>query len=236
MKRIVYQNQMDKGSTSCGDTTDYYIYLVPLIKKFNFKYGKCVSAYDTEYISGDALFGARDMIKTELLDLIQNYHVDADPNGSARSSVKIEILGRKLILNTFTCDLDKIINYLNRLYTFLNVSIENDQTVEVFGHGKLDVLDCHVVSAARKILQNSPIFTKELLREKIEYIYGVNGILKSNPTVFDDRFEMLEENGYFIRNNEGYSVSRKGETVGVFANFIETTVTIDEEELLNKAK
>lgn len=229
-KYLVYKNNFDKGG-GCSSESDLLRYLDLKINKFNHLYGKKIGFYGEESLEGEELTIAIDILTNELLDLVENYHKDADPNGLGRSALKVEILGRHLILDHFRCKIDQIIYSLNELLDFLKrTNIENGK-VEIFGLGDIDVLDSNIIWEIKKILKTNSICSLNDIKEAVEYIFHVDNIIEREPDVFFKRLEKLEKNGYIMKKENLLEVTDKGQVVDVWTNFIVKTITIDREKL-----
>ena len=231
MKYIVYKNNIDKGGGSCSFESELTVYLNSFIQKFNHRYNKNIGFFSEETLEGENLIIAKNIIESELTDLIENYHIDADPNGFGRSALKVEILGKERILDHFSCKLDQIIYSLNGLLGFFNRTIENSGQVEIYGLGHIDVLDCNLIWELKKIIRETGNCTVNELTKEIKYIFHIDGIIKRNPDVINERLKKLNKHNYLIISDNIIEVTKKGKVVDVWTNFIEKKVTIEKEEL-----
>ena len=231
MKHIVYRNNIDKGGGSCSSESELTVYLNSLIQKFNHRYKKNIGFFSEEILDGENLVIARNIIGSELKDLVENYHIDADPNGFGRSALKIDIFGKERILDHFSCKLDQIIYSLNGLLEFFNRTIENNGKVEIYGLGHFDVLDCNLIWELKRIIRETGHCTVNKLKKEIEYIFHIDGIIKRNPKIIEKRLKKLNKHNYLIISDNIIEVTKKGKVVDVWTNYIEKTVTIEKEEL-----
>ena len=230
-KYLVYKNNIDKGEGSCNSESDLLRFLDLKIQKFNHLYDKNIGFFGEETIEGEELTNAIKTLSDELLDLVENYHQDADPKGFGRSAMKVEVLGRNLILDHFRCKIDQIIYSLNGLVEFLKRTEKGNGRIEIYGLGDIDVLDCNIIWETKKILKTELFCDINSLKESVEYIFNVDNIIKRNPDVLAKRLEKLEKKGYLRIKDNQIKVSEKGEVVNVWTNFIVKTVTIDREKL-----
>ena len=231
MKYIVYKNNIDKGGGSCSSESELTVYLNPFIQKFNHRYNKNIGFFAEEVLQGENLIIAKEIIESELTDLIENYHIDADPNGFGRSALKVDILGEERILDHFSCKLDQIIYSLNGLLGFFNRTIENNGKVEIYGLGHIDVLDCNLIWELKKIIKETGHCKVKKLKKEIEYLFHIDGIIKRNPNVIDERLKKLNKHNFIIISDNMIELTKKGKVVDVWTNYIEKTVTIEKEEL-----
>lgn len=231
MKYLVYKNNFDKGGAFCSSNSELSTYLSSFIQKFNHKYNKKIGFYSTEELDGEHLVLAKDIVKKELIELIENYHIDADPNGFGRAAMKVEILGVERVLNHFNSEIDQIIYSLNGLFDFLNRTIINNGSVQIYGLGDVDVLDSNLVWELNNILKEKGTCTIEKLRSEIEYLFQVDGLIDNNPTIFNERIKALNEKGYLEISNDSLVLTEKGKVVNVWTNSLEKSIIIDKEEL-----
>ena len=230
-KRIVYKNNLDNGGGSCTSESDLAKYLDSFIQKFNHRFDKRIGFFDQEILEGECLKAAISILKDELIDLLDNYHLDADPNGFGRSAMKIEVLGKERILNHFGCKIDQIIYSLNGLIIFLSDTFEQGGQLKIFGLGDIDVLDCNLIWEAKKILKSKSQCTFKDLKTSVEYIFNVDNIIDREPDIFSQKLQKLEKDGYLMINENLINVTEKGMVVDVWTNFIVKSVAIDKEKL-----
>lgn len=231
MKYIVYKNNIDKGGGSCSFESDLTVYLNSFIQKFNHRYNKNIGFFSEETLEGESLIIAKNIIESELTDLIVNYHIDADPNGFGRSALKVEIFGEERILDHFSCKIDQTIYSLNSLLEFLNRTINNNGKVEIYGLGHIDVLDCNLIWELKRIIRETGNCPVKTLKKEIEYIFHIDGIIKRTPDVINERLKKLNRHNYLIISDNLIELTKKGQVVDVWTNYIEKTVTIEKEEL-----
>ncbi|WP_196890173.1 hypothetical protein [Aureivirga sp. CE67] len=213
MNLLVYKNNISRGKVLCGK--EFYLsrYLDLKIQKFNYLYNKNIGFYGEETIEGEELKKAIDILTDELLDLIENYHQDADPNGFGRSAWKVKILGRNLILNHFACKMDQIIYSLNKLLEFLKSTEKGNGRVEIYGLGDIDVFDCHIICEIKNILETDHICYFENLKKLTKYIFDDGNVIGREPNILRNRIEKLENKGYLKVNENSIEVTVKGEIV-----------------------
>ncbi|MBC8756307.1 hypothetical protein H2O64_16655 [Kordia sp. YSTF-M3] len=231
MKYIVYKNNIDKGGGSCSSESELTVYLNSLIQKFNHRYNKNIGFFSDELLEGESLIIAKNIIESELTDLIENYHIDSDPNGFGRSALKVNILGKERILDHFRCKLDQIIYSLDGLLGFFNRTIEKNGKVSIYGLGHIDVLDCNLIWELKKIIRETGHCTVKNLKKEIEYIFHIDGLIKRKPDIINERLKKLDKYNYLIISDDTIETTEKGKVVDVWTNFIEKTVTIEKEEL-----
>jgi len=230
-KHLVYKNNIDAGGITCSSNSDLLRFLDLRIQKFNHRYNKNIGLYGEETLEGDVLRKAISILTDELVDLVDNYHQDADSNGSGRSAMKVEILGKQLVLDHFRCKIDQIIYSLNRLIYFLRRTSMGNGKVEFYGLGDIDILDCNIILEAKKILKAADICHLQNLKNSVKYLFYVDDIIKREPNVVAKRVEKLEKKGYLKTKENKIELSNKGKVVGVYSNFIVKTITIDKEKL-----
>lgn len=228
---LVYKNNIDGNGSSCSAYSDLAVYLNSAIQKFNHKYNKNISFYSTEKLDGELLKISRQILIAELEDLVQNYHVDADPNGFGRSAMRVTILGQEKILNHFSCKIDQIIYNLNDLVGFFDRTIKANGQVIIYGLANIDILDCNIIWSAKALIRLKQTCSLKKLESEISYIFRIDNIIDKNPDVFIDRLIRLVKNGYLTMENDTISVTEKGQVVDVWKNFITKTVIIDKDKL-----
>jgi hypothetical protein len=228
---LVYKNNIDQGGGACSIDADLSLYLYSTIEKFNHKYNKNISFYSTEILDGELLKISRQILLTELEDLLINYHIDADPNGFSRSAMKLTILSKEVILNNFSCKIDQIIYQLNGLLEYFDRTIQGNGHILIYGLGDTDVLDWNLVWSAKKLIKLENQCTLKKLEGEIGYIFRVDKLVDKNPKVFSERLTQLVKKGYLTIENEIISVTEKGQVIGVWKNYITKKVKIDKDKL-----
>ena len=225
---LVFKNNLDGGGGACPNDSDLSVYLSSEIVKFNFKFKTNISFYSDEVLEGETLKQARQVIYTDLLNLLDNYHIDADPNGFGRSAMKVEILGKKRILNHFSCKIDQIIYRLDGLLTFFDRTILNKGRVEIFGLGDIDVIDWNIIWKTKSIVKNNKNCSIEELKKRTSYLFKLDNIFKRNPNEFKERLNQLSKKSYLTITDKYVDVTYKGKVVDVWANFITKKITIED--------
>lgn len=224
---LVYRSTIDNFECSCSSESDLPVYLNALIQKFNYKFNKTISFYTDETLEGDALAQARQIIHDELLDLVENFHVDADPNGFGRSALKAHILGKERVLNHFRLKLDQIIYSLNGLLHLLDETIAGNGQVELFGLGNLDVLDWHVIWQAKGFVRQNRTCTVRALKQATAYVFRVDDLLYTNPGIFEERLNQLIRKNYLSIQDDVIQVTKKGQVVGIWCSYTIKALSIN---------
>jgi len=223
---LVYKNNLDEIGGACPNDSDLVVYLNSEIVKFNFKFGKNISFYSDEILDGEILKQARQVIYLELLNLLDNFHIDADPNGFGRSAMRVEVLGKERILNHFSCKTDQIIYELNGLLTFFDSTISNNGRVEIFGLGDIDIIDWNIIWKTKSIIKTNKKCSIDDLKKRTSYLFKLDNALKRNPNEFKERLYQLSKKYYLTVTDKHVDVTNKGKVVDVWANFITTKITI----------
>ena len=228
---LVYRNNIDEGGGGCAASSTLAVYLNSSIEKFNHKYNKNISFHSTERLDGELLKTSRQILLTELEDLILNYHIDADPNGFTSNVLKVSVLNKEIILNDFSCKIDKIIYKLNGLIDFFDRTIQGNGQIVFYGLGDTDALDWNIVWTAKKLIRLENKCTLKKLKDEIEYIFRVDKMVNKNREVFTDRLTHLVKKEYLTIENDTISVTEKGQVIEVWKNYITKKVTIDKDKL-----
>ncbi|UOQ68983.1 hypothetical protein [Hymenobacter volaticus] len=129
------------GSGLCSCASDTRIHLQPLIAAFNQKHNLTIGSSELVILEGAQLVEATQLLEHELVDLIDNHHVDADPTGFGRKAVCITILDRSLILNDFSCTTDQIISRLNGIWKVFDHTVQAAGRVSVYGTDTVTAAD-----------------------------------------------------------------------------------------------
>lgn len=226
---IVYRsviNNQEGYECACSTSSDLAVYLNTLIHKFNYKANKNISFYTDETLEGDSLQQARQFVHAELQDLLDNYHVDADPNGFGRSALKVHILGKDRILNHFSLHLDKIIYSLNGMLGMFDNTIAGNGRIEVFGLGYLDVLDWHIIWQAKGFARQNRICTIRALEQATAYVFRIDDLIDRDPNIYTERLEQLVRLKYLSIQDDLVQVTKKGLVVEIWCNYTIKKLTI----------
>lgn len=227
---LVYKNNLDEGGGACPNDSDLAVYLNSEIIKFNFKFKTNISFYSDQVLDGEILHQARQVIYLELVNLLENYHIDADLNGFGRSAMKVQILGKERILNHFSCKLDQLIYSLDGLLTFFDRTISNNGKVEIFGLGDIDIIDWNIIWKVKSLIMTKNVCNIDDLKNRTKYLFKLDDTLSQNPNEFYERVNQLSKKSYLFIANKNIDVTKKGKVVDVWANFITKKITIKDSD------
>lgn len=227
---LVYKNNLDEGGGACPNDSDLAVYLNSEIIKFNFKFKTNISFYSDQVLDGEILHQARQVIYLELVNLLENYHIDADLNGFGRSAMKVQILGKERILNHFSCKLDQLIYSLDGLLTFFDRTISNNGKVEIFGLGDIDIIDWNIIWKVKSLIKTKNVCNIDDLKNRTKYLFKLDDTLSQNPNEFYERVNQLSKKSYLFIANKNIDVTKKGKVVDVWANFITKKITIKDSD------
>jgi hypothetical protein len=222
---LAYRNDVNHSGGTCSAESELLTYLQAAIIKFNHRHGTRLGFYTTQELAGQVLLAAREVVTAELRELIQHYHVDADPTGFGRRGLRVTILGQELILNHFSCLLDRIIHGLGGLLKFLDRTIGAGGRVRVYGLAHLDTLDCHVLWEARRLAAEGACTVPEL-RRRVEYVFETDGLLAARPNIFFERLQQLAAHEYLTLDGARIQLSPKGQLVEVWTSHLTRQVAV----------
>ena len=225
---LVYKNNLDESGGVCPNDSDIALYLNSIILKFNYKFKTNVSFYHDEILEGEILKEARQIIYTELEDLLDNYHIDADPNGFGRSAMKVSILGRDKILNHFRNKIDQIIYSLDGLLSFFDDTIRENGRVEIYGLGDIDVIDWNIIWKVKSVIRTSGGCSVAELKKLTIYLFNLDASSAISNDKFNERITHLLKKGYILIEKDKIITTKKGLVVNVWANYVTKKITIKE--------
>jgi hypothetical protein len=223
---LVYKSNLDESGGACPNDSDVAVYLNAEILKFNFKFKTRIGFYSDQVLDGEILKQARQVVFSELENLLDNYHIDADPNGFGRSAMKIQMLGKERILNHFNCKIDQIIYALDGLLTFFDRTILLQGKVEIFGLGDIDIIDWNIIWKVKSLIKAKNSCSIDELKNRTGYLFKLDNVSSQNPNEFNERVHQLSKKSYLTITGKNINVTNKGKVVDVWANFITKKITI----------